>query len=322
MPPTSSRTRLPDFFIVGHPKTGTTALYQMLREHPQIYLPRLKEPEYLASDLRRTAESVIGGPVPRTMEAYLTLFAAAPDTQLAGEASAFYLTSKTAAGEIAALNPEARIIAIFREPASFLRSLHLQLVQDHLEDERDLRRALELEPARRAGRSIPRHCYRPRVLRYSDHVRYTEQLMRYHDAFGVDRVRVLIYDDFRNHNEHVVRDVLSFLGVDSGVDVRPVDANPSVRVRSQGLDRAVHRFSVGRDPLSGALKAATKLVVPQATRRRLLHLIKARVVNSPPPPPDALLMAQLRERFRPEVERFAAYLGRDLTDLWGYEPGT
>src|SRR6266487_1139605 len=85
--------RVPDFFIVGHHKSGTTALYEMLRRHPQIYMPELKEPRYFASDLRAQFEPVRTGRLPETLEQYLALFADAREGQLTGEASPSYLRS-------------------------------------------------------------------------------------------------------------------------------------------------------------------------------------------------------------------------------------
>ena len=81
---------------------------------------------------------------------------------------------------IADLQPDARIIAILREPASFLRSLHLQFVQVYIEPEKDLRKALSLEGARRQGRKLPRNEYWPGATFYSDQVRYIR-------VAGVDR---------------------------------------------------------------------------------------------------------------------------------------
>src|SRR5437588_5962186 len=133
------RGRVPDFFIVGHHKSGTTALYEMLRRHPQIFMPDLKEPRFFASDLRPQFEPKSSGIAPRTWEDYLDLFAAARPEQRVGEASPAYLRSSVAAEAIAAAQPGARCIAILREPASFVRSLHLQLVQEHAELEKDLR---------------------------------------------------------------------------------------------------------------------------------------------------------------------------------------
>ena len=147
--------RVPDFFIAGHPKSGTTALYEMLRRHPQIFMSEEKEPWYFSPELRHRPPPRKPFAIPETLELYLSLFAAAGPGQLAGEASTTYLWSRAAAGMIAEAQPDARIIAILREPASFLRSLHLQFVEAHIETEGDLRRALALEAATdaRAGTS-------------------------------------------------------------------------------------------------------------------------------------------------------------------------
>jgi hypothetical protein len=209
--PASGR-RVPDFFIVGHAKSGTTALYEMLREHPQIYMPEGKEPWYFATELHDRPPPRPGG-IPGTLEEYQALFAAAGPEQLIGEASPQYLWSRTAARGIADVQPAARIVAVLREPASFLRSLHLQFVESCVETESDLRRALSLEEARREGWRIPRRSYWPQALLYSDHVRYVEQLRRYRALFPAQRMLVLIYDDFRADNEGVYRQVLRLLVV-------------------------------------------------------------------------------------------------------------
>ena len=170
--------RIPDFFIVGHPKCGTTALYEALRGHPQIFMPAGKEPWFFAPELHERTPPRPEG-TPRTLDEYAALFVAAKPAQRVGEATAFYLWSRTAAARIAEVQPQARIVAILREPASFLRSLHMQFVQTYVETEGDLRKALALESERREGRSIPRHTYWPQALLYSEHVRYVEQLCRY-----------------------------------------------------------------------------------------------------------------------------------------------
>src|SRR5437763_12382840 len=163
----ATRKRVPDFFIVGAPKCGTTSLYRMLRQHPRIFMPDLKEPRFLASDARAQFEVPPGPgniPYPETLEDYLALFDQAREDQLAGEATTLYLWSRTAAASIAELAPNARIIAILREPASLLRSLHLQLLRGRIETESNLRKALSLESARREGQHIPASSPRPALL--------------------------------------------------------------------------------------------------------------------------------------------------------------
>ena len=310
--------RVPDFFVLGHPKCGTTALYRMLRGHPQVYMPDLKEPWFFAPELW----SRFSGPKtlwrPRTLEEYLPLFAPAAAEQRAGEASSCYLMSHNAAAGIARVAPDARLIAILREPASFLRSLHLQNVQVHVDDARDLRRALELEPERRRGRRIPRRSPRPAALMYSDHVRYVRQLRRYRDLFAAEQMLVLVYEDFRDDNAATMRRVLRFLGVDEAHPVEPVRANPTVGVRSRRLHAAVQSVSVGRGPVSEAAKVAAKALTTTRMRRAALLAMRRRVVFGEPPLPDERLMLELRSRFAPEVSALSEYLGRDLVSLWGY----
>ena len=186
-----ARLPSPDFFIVGHQKCGTTALYLMLRSHPQIFMSAVKEPRFFATDQRsrrcasRDAGRLRGVHV--RSRRYLSLFAAAGDERRVGEASGQYLRSRTAASGIAALQPAARIIAILREPASFLRSFHLQMVSSRVETETDFQTAIARERDRRAGRRIPRSCHNREALLYSDHVRYVEQLRRFYAAFPRSR---------------------------------------------------------------------------------------------------------------------------------------
>jgi hypothetical protein len=303
-----SQQRLPDFFIVGHHKSGTTALYEMLRGHPEIFMPALKEPRFFAEDLRAQFEPQPTGRLPHTLDEYLDLFAQARADQLIGEASPSYLRSSTAAAAIAQLVPHARIIAIFREPASFVRSLHMQLMQDHVERERDLRRAVANEELVRNGR---------RVRRYSDHVRYVEQLRRFHAVFAREQVLVLIYEEFRADNEATLRRVLRFLGVDERADIPIRHANPSVSVRSPRLHALTSKLYGGGGPLARRARRALRALTGERQRAALQGL-RRRLLLSEPPAPDERVMDELRRRFKPEVEALSGYIGRDLVTAWGY----
>jgi hypothetical protein len=316
--PGARTERLPDFFIVGHPKCGTTALYEMLRSHPAIYMPDVKEPWYFASELRERTPPRPQG-TPSNLEEYGRLFSEAAPGQRIGEASPHYLWSHTAAQNIAAVCPQARIIALLREPASFLRSLHLQFLEVYYEVEPDLRRALTLEVERRRGQKVPRYTYWPQLLLYSEHVRYVEQLKRFHEAFGPERVLVLIYEEFRGDNEGTVRRVQRFLEVDDSQPIAVVQANPTVQARSQVLNGLVHAVGVGRGPVSHALKATLKAITPAGPRRRALYSLQQNLVFGSPKPADEELMHELRIKYKGEVEAAGEYLGRDLLGLWGYD---
>jgi Sulfotransferase family len=312
--------RVPDFFIVGQPKSGTTALYRMLGSHPQIYLSDMKEPLFFARDLRPDLRADEGDhdkrPLfPATFAQYLSLFTAAGAEQRVGEASSSYLRSSVAAGAIAEAQPAARIIAIIREPASLLRSLHLQRLQEHIETEPDLARALALEDERRQGMALPARLEQPQMLLYSEFVRTVEQLRRYDAVFATEQIKVLIYDDFRNDNGRAVRDVLRFLEVDDAFPIAQLKANPTVTVRSRRVERAVRRMHAR----PGAMWAPVNALVKSVTSRPLRKKIRDRLIYRRAQPADERLMMELRRRFAPEVVALSEYLGRDLCALWGYD---
>jgi len=117
--------RAPDFFLVGAPKCGTTALYAMLGAHPEIFVSPIKEPDFFAADIRA---AVLGGRVSRPGEfvedwsEYLALFSGAAPSQRLGEGSVCYLASGVAAAAIHERCPEARILMVLRDPADRLFS--------------------------------------------------------------------------------------------------------------------------------------------------------------------------------------------------------
>src|SRR5437764_10147217 len=301
--------RVPDFFIVGQHKSGTTALYEMLRRHPQIFMPDMKEPRFFASDLRDLLRPAPGS-APETLEAYVSLFDKAKEGQRIGEASPSYLRARTAASAIAAAQPAARIIAILREPASFLRSLHLHLLQEGIETEKDFRTAVLREEVVRAGR---------RIRRYTDHLDYVEQLRRYHAVFPREQMLVIIYDDFRADNEATLRRVLRFLGLDDSGPLEILEANPTTRSRSGRLAEASRRFLAGRGSVSGPLMALARTLTSTRLRNGLLRPLRRRLLQAEPPPPDGEFMLELRRRFKGEVVALSEYLGRDLVSLWSYD---
>ena len=280
----------------------------MLRRHPQIFMPAVKEPRYLASRPAR-AGALRAGTARRRSQEYLALFADAAPDRLVGEASPSYLRSREAASAIAALQPNARIIALFREPASFVRSLHLHLLEEGVEHEPRPRhrRAPGAAGARRADGAA---LLRPRPLH-----RAAAPLPR-----GVrrpSRCWSLVYEEFRADNRGTLRTVLRFLGVDEDFELPMIEANPSYAVRSPRLNGALRSLG-GEATAARAARRTLVALVPRRLRHGALGLVRRRVLYGPPPEPDERVMAELRERYRPEVEAFGEYLGRDLLTLWGY----
>lgn len=318
---TARSGRAPDFFIVGHQKCGTTALYRMLQNHPQVYMPAEKEPRFMIPELRPPPPKPgRKRKQPTTLDEYLEMFADAGPDQLAGEASPQYLRYPEVPGEIAAVSPQAKIIALLREPADFLRSFHGQMLHNRIENQKDFQKAMELEPARRRGKRFPRGCNRQKWLLYSDHVRYREQLEWFAERFPRERVLVLAYEDYRRDNEGTVREVLRFLGLDDEVPVQQVDTNPLRDVRWQRLHRLTADMQEARRNPAGVHPAvrAVDALVPSALRERFGDQWR-NIIYRPRKPPSPEFVRELRVRFKPQVEAVSEYLGRDFVTLWGYD---
>ena len=269
-----------------------------------------KEMHHFGSDLRFEKHFYR-----RDRRAYLAEFAGCNGQARAGEASVWYLYSKLAATEIKAFNPDARIIIMVRKPADLLSALYNLLRCNGCEHLPTFREALAAENDRRAGRRIGRRVNFRQGLLYHEVPRFTEQIRRYFDLFGRERVHVIVYDDFAGCTARVYGEVLDFLGVDSTriPDSFPViNGNVSAKTVRSTLVR-----NLLTDPLVRGTAVAWCSRLPRPILTALqkaesrLTLMNYRHVERPPVDED--IQEQLCIEFTPEIERLSELLGRDLT---------
>ena len=296
----SQAVNKPDFFIVGAPKCGTTAMNGFLEQHPEIFIPDIKEVHFFGKDLEITKGAL------RDESRYLALFGPATREKRLGEASVWYLYSRTAAQEIFEFNPDARIVVMLRNPPEMLYSQHSQFLYNGNEDILDFREALAAEPDRKAGQRVPASAHFAEGLFYSDTVKYAEQLGRYLELFGSERVHVILYDDFRADLPGTYRRLLQFLGVSDDFLPEFAVVNPNKRARSRLL-----RDFVQTPPES--VKRLSRLLFPRSVRQRVMRgLDQANIRYEARAPLDPALKADLERRFAPEVEKLERLLGRSL----------
>ncbi len=293
----------PNFFIVGAPKCGTTALYEYLRLHPNIFMPKIKEPHYFAKDL---------GSYPRikTAEEYAAMFADAGAAHLrVGEASVYYLRSAVAIPNIRAYDPEARIIAMFRNPVEMLHALHAQLLYVAEETEPDFERAWRLQERRKQGLDLPPRSRGAFLLQYAEFGRFGTQTERLLATFPREQVMLILYDDFAASTRAVYDQTLEFLGL-------PHDERAAFpRINEHKRARLAWLRDLARKPppaLQSVIRGLKQMVGEEeisSLKRRLVALNTARE-RRPPLTPE--FRRELVEEFRTEVARLAALTGRDL----------
>jgi hypothetical protein len=291
--------RIPSFFIVGAPKSGTTALNHYLKQHPEIFVPDMKDVSFFGSDLCFTGERI-------TKEQYIGAFSRANGERQVGESSVWYLYSKRAAAEIKRFSPGARIIAMLRNPVDMLYAQHSTFLYNCNEDIVDFEQALNVEEARKRGMRIPKTAHFVAGLFYRETVKYVEQVKRYFDVFSRENVHIIIYDDFKTDTDGAFKQTLQFLGVNPNFQVEPEIINSNKVV----LNRRVQEFLVAPPPF---LVSAYVAIMPRSLQGRFIRRLRyanARHTQRSPLDPDT--RQRLQAEFSPEVERLSELLGRDL----------
>lgn len=298
----------PNFFIVGGAKCGTTSIYEYLRKHPQVFLPDIKEPIFFSQDLEINLDLCTRDTIHHEQN-YLALFDGAEGHDRIGEATAWYLFSKTAAEEIHQFNPAAKVIILVRNPVDVMYSLHGELLWDCNEEILDFREALAAQEDRRQGRRIPTTSYIPQVLQYEEVVSYSQQIERYFDVFGRDNVCVEFFDDLIADTAAVYRRILQYLEIDEDFQPEFERFNESKPTQLHGLNR----FFAKRP----GLRKTINRVIPLPLFRKIRSGIsKAFSSGSRTSQLDPQIRKELQERMRPEIEKLGELLDRDLTDWY------
>ncbi|HEX2254228.1 MAG TPA: sulfotransferase [Thermoanaerobaculia bacterium] len=296
----------PNFFLLGAPKCGTTALAQYLSEHPAVLFSEPKEPKYFNTDFSPIHRRCL------TPEEYARCFdpALLERCPAVGEGTVWYLYSQVAVANILAAHPQARFLVMVRNPLELAPSLHSQLLWGGEEDEPDFARAWALQDERRRGRSVPATCPDPQALLYGEVARLGEQLQRLYRQVPRERVFVGMFDDLRREPERLHADVLRFLDLPHQElsDYRVVNANR--QLRRPRLARMLYR---GRQA-----KLLLGIRRSLGVWERLSPLLSRR---APRPPLAPAVVDSMRQHFADDVALLGELVGRDLGPWLAQPPG-
>ncbi len=285
----------PNFFIIGAPKSGTTALSEYLRQHPEVLFSQPKEPHFFNDDFsHRHIES---------MDTYLECFShGTVQEQAVGEGSVFYLYSKTAVSNILRHYSNAHFIVMLRNPVEATYSWHWQAVYSHGEDLEDFEAAWRAQEKRQQGEMLPPYNLVREALHYGALFSYADQLERLFDQVPRERVQVILYDDFSKDPEVVYQQTLQFLSLAPLQLEQYARINPSKRFRWPWMERIVR--------VGGGVKRAMGISRGMGLLTRLQRL-NTTYQERPPLRPE--FRSELNECFRDDVCRTAELIDRDLS---------
>ena len=285
---------LPNFFIVGTAKGGTTSLYYYLKQHPDIYMPEMKSPLYFMH-----YDGCVSDP-----KEYEALFDGWKGEKAIGEASPGYLFAEESAGMIKAAAPDAKIIISLRNPAEMAYSLwrYISRIGDrgeHLTFEE----ALGEEDKRMNDPEFHRSETWHGSFYYYHRGFYYEQVKRYIDAFGKDNVKIFIFEDFVKDPMKICSEAFLFLGVDPEFkpDLRKKNAG---NIRHRGLNKLLHNPTDTQALIIGA--------IPEGIRKPLKDFL-VDMNSKPAKPMDRKLRRELLDKYAPDIKKLEGLIGRDLS---------
>lgn len=297
---------LPTFLLLGAPKAGTTALYHVLRQHPQVFMSAVKEPHFFA--FTSPQEMQFNGP--RDDRAYLStqsvvdfaayqnLFSGATEVAR-GEASTMYLYHPQTPKRIAQYAPEVKLVAILRNPIDRAFSHFLHLRRDGREWLTDFAEALAAEPERITQGWSP-------AWHYQAVGNYAEQLPRYWQQFPREQLRIYLYEDWQQNPDAFLQDLFEFIGVEP--NFRPPDRDRANTTNQVQKNLGIHDFLTQENPLKSVLR---RLIPAQIRQPLAAKAYRANV--SAPPKLTPELRSQLLPQFRDGILKTQDLIDRDLS---------
>ena len=299
---TEKKIIMPNFLIIGAAKSGTSAIYHYLKQHPQIYMSPIKEPYFFAFEGEKLNFQGPGLTINESsikeIESYRNLFQGVSDEVAIGEASTLYLYIPKAPTLIKQYVPNIKLIAILRNPVDRAYSSFMHLIRDQQEPITDFAQALKAEESRIQNNW-------GFLWRYQDIGFYSVQLKRYFEKFDRSQIKVYLYDDFKNDPVSLLQDICSFLNVDENfMPDMSIKRNVSGVPKSRLLQNFLRKKP---SPLKGVLKTFIPYSVGDKIRGYLLSKNLAKTELQPQ------VRKQLLQVYREDILKTQDLIGRDLS---------
>lgn len=294
--------RHPNFFIVGPARTGTTSLWHSLRRHPDVFMPKEKEPHFFSENRPQWGLS--------RYDSYLELFRDAGRARAVGEASPGYLQDAAVPERIHERYPDARIIILLRHPVDRAHSLYRLNCSIGVESMPTFERALAVEQRRASDEVLKRKDpYFASACQYRGSGFVADHIERYQRHFPATQIHYVLFEDLRRDAPGVFKDLFHFLGVDADVRVDPEAQNERgfpYSVRLQHFLRTLWQRHVGGE-LRPPTSTGQKWIVAGWYTNLLFGGLFGRKTLDPS------LKRRLSEEYQDDIQRTMSLTGKDLS---------
>ena len=286
---------LPNFLVIGAAKAGTTTVYQYLKQHPQVYMSPRKEPHFFSRN------GIKDYPIP-TLEDYKALFKSASDEIAIGEASTSYLTHPKAAERIQCHLPNAKLIAILRDPAYRTYSLYIMLLM-------------------LGRRKLSSYTHQEIIDNFQSIVKkrsglirggfYYSHLQRYYNLFPANQINLGLFQDLKTKPDVLMEDIFNFLEIDSNFTINKSfgSANKGGIPRNKKVDTLINKVK----PIYHSLSP----IISQRWSNKIYKIyvdLRNKNLEQPPKLPHEIRQ-QLIEVYREDILKLQDLLQRDLS-IW------
>ena len=290
----------PNFIVIGAMKSATTSLYTYLKQHPEIFMTKIKEPMFFNHYKQNLDYKVLGSKSKKltTLEDYWLMFENVSSEKAIGEASPAYIYNKKAPQLIKENLQNVRIIAILRQPVDRAYSNYLHVLRADKENSNSFEESIEKEKERINEKWSP-------LYHYIEKGYYSHQLQRYYDLFPSEKIKVYLFEDIIKSPKETLKDIFKFLEVDENVEI-----DTSNKSNVSGIPKGILGFVLKKMRFYNLMP---KFTISEYLPSRLLHFIFKSVYKEP-----EKLSAEFRKElthkyYKEEIPKLEKLIGRDLS---------
>ncbi len=286
--------RVPDIYIIGAQKSGTTTLYDWLAQHPEIFAhPLAKDFPYFSNDITFSEGE----------NHFFSFTRDAPEYQLVlgGEANAMY--ALTGPARMYELMPSSRLLVILRNPVDRAFSAYCYAVERLMEN-RTFEHAIRVEIE---GMKYPPEDALQRD--YLAHGHYAQQLKNLYHFFSPAQVKVTIFEDLIQEPQKYLSEIFQFINVSEYVI-------PCVRTKNQtkgGYRSRLLAKLIHERPSSKVIRSIGRVIIPYSLRTGIRRkLVDINRVSKPKPEFHDHVLRLLENYYKEEVAELQSLLGKDI----------